>query len=249
MTNANEFAALHTSAEPLVLFNVWDAGSARAVAGTGAKAIATGSLSLAGAQGFADGEDIPFDALLVTVRQIADAIDLPLTVDFETGYAADLASLARNSRALQDAGAVGCNLEDGLIGSDGLRPAAEQAARIEAAAKAGLFVNGRTDLFLNPLMSGEDPNRRELVDRAIARAEAYRDAGAGCFFVPGLSAPELIEDLCAAVAMPVNVMRLDGMPTNAELGRLGVARISHGPGPWRDAMTTLAQAAQAALDG
>ena len=248
MTNLTDFAALHRSADPLVLFNIWDAGSAAAVAAAGAKAIATGSLSLAGAQGFADGEAIPFDALLVTVRQIADAIDLPLTVDCETGYAEDLAGLTRNAQALQDAGAIGCNIEDGRIGSEELRATTEQAARIEAAARVGLFINARTDVFLKPLMAGEDPNRQALLDQAIDRAHAYREAGAGCFFAPGLSAPALIEELCSTVRMPVNVMRRDAMPTNAELGRLGVARISHGPGPWREAMALLTRAARAAWD-
>ncbi|GAA4041679.1 isocitrate lyase/PEP mutase family protein [Parerythrobacter jejuensis] len=241
------FAALHQSGEPLVLFNIWDAGSASVVAEAGAKAIATGSLSLAGAQGFDDGEAMPFEALLATVRQIAGASDLPLTVDFETGFASDLEVLATNARALHEAGAIGCNLEDRLIGQGGLRGVAEQCERIAAVAAAGLFVNARTDAFLGPLMAGENPNQPALVEQAIARAAAYRQAGAGCFFVPGLSDPDLIAQLCGAVDLPVNVMRLDGMPSNAAMGALGVARISYGPGPWRHAMAQLADAAKEAL--
>ena len=243
----NEFAALHDSSDPLVLFNIWDAGSAYAVAAAGAKAIATGSLSLAGAQGFDDGEAIPFDALIATVRRIASVTDLPISVDIETGYADDVDQLSANAGALIAAGATGCNLEDQIIGSDALRDPAEQAARIKAVNDAGLFVNARTDLFLAPLMAGEDPNRAELVEVAIERAHAYAAAGAGCFFVPGLSNPDLIATLCKQVPIPVNVMRLDGMGTNAELGALGVARISHGPGPWREAMAQVEAAARAAF--
>ena len=243
----DEFAALHTSSEPLVLFNIWDAGSARAVVEAGAKAIATGSLSLAGAQGFEDGEAIPFEALLETVRRIAAVIDLPLSVDIETGYADNLEDLSANARALVAAGAIGCNLEDQVIGSDALRDSHEQAERIAAINEAGLFVNARTDLFLAPLMAGEDPNRAELVEAAIERAAIYKSAGAGCFFAPGLSDPDLIQRLCGSVKLPLNVMRLGGMPSNAELGRLGVGRISHGPGPWRDAMAQVQKAASAAL--
>ena len=244
-----DFAAQHTSARPLVLFNIWDAGSARAVAAAGASAVATGSLSVAGAQGFEDGEQIPFSALLTTAEQIARVIDLPLSVDIETGYAATIDDLTANARALQVAGAIGCNLEDRLIGSGQLRDPAEQADRIAAVCEAGLFVNARTDLFLAPLMAGEDPNRRELVEAALERAALYRAAGAGCLFVPGLSDPDLTRDLCAAAAMPVNVMRLSGMGSNAQLGALGVARISHGPAPWRAAMAQLEEAAREAMLG
>ncbi|MFL0356098.1 isocitrate lyase/phosphoenolpyruvate mutase family protein [Erythrobacter sp. GH1-10] len=244
-----EFAALHTGSEPLVLFNIWDAGSARAVSDAGGRAIATGSLSLAGAQGYDDGEQIPFEALLEIVRRIAGTAPLPLSVDIETGYADEIEALAANAAALRKAGAIGCNLEDQLIGSDALRDPYQQAARIAAVDAAGLFVNARTDLFLAPLIAGESPNRAELVVAAIERAVIYRDAGAGCLFVPGLSDPALIAELCEAVSMPVNVMRLPGMLSNAELGRLGVARISHGPGPWREAMAQVGEAARAALAG
>ncbi|GMN04046.1 isocitrate lyase/phosphoenolpyruvate mutase family protein [Erythrobacter sp. MTPC3] len=244
----SEFAALHTGSAPLVLFNIWDAGSARAVAKAGAKAVATGSLSLTGAQGVDDGEALPIADLLKTVRQIAAATALPLTVDFETGYASSLVELAANAKALRDAGAIGCNLEDRVIGSSSLRDPQEQAERIAALDHAGLFVNARTDIFLGPLMAGENPNSSDLVEAAIVRAEIYQKAGAGCFFIPGLSDPELIRRVCQAIAMPVNVMRLPGMLGNRELHELGVARISHGPAPWRDAMAALEEAAREAFD-
>lgn len=243
----DNFAALHTSADPLVLFNIWDAGSAAVVARAGAKAIATGSLSLAGSQGFEDGEALSFDALLVTVRQIVQACELPVSVDVETGYSESAAGVRDNLAKLREAGAIGCNLEDRLIAGDGLRDVPDQCERIEAAASAGLFVNARTDLFLEPLMAGEDPNRAELVDAAIKRAAAYADAGARCFFVPGLSDTDLIERMCREVSLPINGMRLDGMPANRDLAGLGVARISYGPAPWRDAMAQVQNAAREAF--
>ncbi|MEL7197601.1 MAG: isocitrate lyase/phosphoenolpyruvate mutase family protein [Pseudomonadota bacterium] len=244
-----DFAALHTASDPLVLYNIWDAGSALAVERCGAKAIATGSLSLAGAQGFADGQQLPFEALLTTVHQIAAAIDLPLTVDFEAGFAEDKETLQSNGKALRNAGAIGCNFEDQLIGSTGLRDAAEQAERIALLVSTGLFVNARTDTFLEVLMAGGDPNQSDLVDAAIARGEAYAKAGAGCFFVPGLSDPNTIAQICKTIPIPVNVMRLPGMASNQELAALGVSRISHGPGPWRDAMASVEKAATTALAG
>ncbi|MEO1730969.1 MAG: isocitrate lyase/phosphoenolpyruvate mutase family protein [Pseudomonadota bacterium] len=239
----DHFAALHQRGAPLVLFNIWDAGSATAVAKAGAKAIATGSASLAGAQGFDDGEALPFDALLATAKQIAAAIALPLSVDFESGFAEDLATLGDNAQRLADTGAVGCNLEDQLIGEGGLRDSEEQAQRIATVSASGLFVNARTDIFLGALKAGEDANRPELVDAAIARAAVYAEAGAGCFFAPGLSDSALIARLVEAVDLPVNIMRLPGMVANAQLAELGIARISYGPAPWRDAMTAVESAA------
>ncbi|MEM7689659.1 MAG: isocitrate lyase/phosphoenolpyruvate mutase family protein [Pseudomonadota bacterium] len=248
MTPIDNFEALHERGSPLILFNIWDAGSALAVARAGAKAIATGSASLAGAQGFEDGEGIPFEALLVTVRQIKAACpDLPLTVDFETGFASDLAALEANARALIDAGAVGCNFEDRWLDREGLRAIDDQADRIGTLARAGLFVNARTDLFLAAMPAGEDPNRADLVEGALERAAAYQAAGARSFFVPGLSDPDLIARMCEGAGLPLNVMRLSGMVDNAELAKLGVARISYGPGPWNEAMSAVERAAEAAL--
>lgn len=250
----SKFAALHNASTPLILFNIWDAGSAHAVANAGAKAIATGSAGLAGAQGYDDGEQMPFVQLVETVKQIVGAVGLPLTVDMESGFADGLDELTSNAEALLAAGAVGCNLEDRLIGADGLRGINEQCERIAEVAGAGLFVNARTDTFLGPLMAGEDPNRSDLVDDAIDRATAYAKAGAGCVFVPGLSDPDLIVRLCAEAGgnecdVAINVMRLPGMVSNAELAKLGVARISYGPGPWRDAMAQLGETASEAFAG
>ena len=147
-----DFAALHTSTGPLAVSNLWDAGRAAVVARAGAKAIATGSLSLAGSQGFEDGEVLPFDALLATVGQVGRVCGLPLSVDVEKGYAASAEGVRDNLAKLREAGAIGCNLEDRLIVGKGLRDVPDQCERIEAAASAGLFVNARTAIFLEPLM-------------------------------------------------------------------------------------------------
>jgi 2-methylisocitrate lyase-like PEP mutase family enzyme len=242
-----DFAALHKAGDPLVLFNVWDAGSAVAVAGAGAKAIGTGSHSVAGSQGYEDGEHIPFSRLVETAQQIADAVELPITVDIEAGYAANLTDLSHNADALVHAGVIGCNIEDRLIRAGGLRSIEEQAERIEAVDKAGLFVNARTDVFLGPLMEGRDPNQMELVYAAVERANAYAQAGAGSFFIPGLSDPELIAQVCDKVSLPVNVMRLPQMVSNHELTNLGVARISYGGAPWHAAMAGVTEAAKEAF--
>lgn len=238
------FAALHVPGTPLVLFNIWDAGSARAVVAAGAEAVATGSASVAGANGFADGEGLPMDAALDNATRIVAAVEVPVTIDFEGGYAAAPDALGANIARLAATGAIGCNLEDQVVGGDGLYPVAEQSARIAAArAAAGdaFFINARTDIFLKAKGDAHDP---AMVDEAIARARAYADAGASGFFAPGLADPALIARMCEGSPIPVNIMTFPGVPANGELARLGVARISYGPGPWRQAMAALTEAAR-----
>jgi 2-methylisocitrate lyase-like PEP mutase family enzyme len=246
MTTAREaFAALHTSGEPLLLYNIWDPGSAKAVAAAGAPALATGSQSQAEAQGFPDGEGIPFELFIDIIRRIVAAVDIPVSADFEGGFATGPVQLSQNARLLAETGAAGCNFEDQVVGGQGLYPIGEQAGRIAAVAGSGLFVNARTDLFLAPLFAGRDPNDRNLLDEALERAVAYKEAGAGCFFVPGMSDPELIAETCERSPLPVNVMMRGGMPDLATLAKAGVARVSWGPGPWRAAMTRLTEDAAA----
>lgn len=237
------FAALHRPGDPVVLYNIWDAGSARAVAEAGAKAIATGSASVAGANGFADGERLPIEAALANAARIAEAVDLPVTVDFEGGYATAPEAVAANVRRLAETGAIGCNFEDQVVGGEGLHAVADQMARIRAirdAVGADFFLNARTDIFLKAPADGHDDIK---VDEAIARAEAYADAGASGFFVPGLARLVLLERICAASPIPVNFMALPGGPAAAEVAGVGVARISHGPFPYKNAMKTLTEAA------
>jgi 2-methylisocitrate lyase-like PEP mutase family enzyme len=239
-----QFAALHKPGEPVLLYNIWDAGSARAVAEGGAPALATGSHSLAQANGFPDGEGIPLKLFLECIRRIVGVVDLPVSADFEGGFAADPAHIAEHARLLAEAGAIGCNFEDQIVGGEGLHPVEEQARRVAAVAESGLFVNGRTDLFLKPLFAGGDPNDRSLLPEALERAAAYKEAGAECFFVPGMSDADLIAETCERSPLPVNVMMRAGMPGLSALVEAGVARISWGPGPWREAMTRLTEEAR-----
>lgn len=239
------FAALHRPGDPVLLYNVWDPGSAKAVAAAGAPAIATGSHGVAEANGFADGEGMPFNLFLDCARRIVAAVEVPMTVDFEGGFAADPAHLAEHARSLAETGAAGCNFEDQVVGGEGLHAIAEQARRVAAVAGSGLFVNARTDLFLKRLRAGGNPNDRGLLGEAMERAAAYAEAGAGSFFVPGMSDIDLIAETCAASPLPVNVIMLAGMPEIAALKQAGVARISWGPGPWRQAMARLQEDAQA----
>ena len=239
---ARSFAALHTAQDPLVPFNIWDAGSARAVADAGAAAIATGSWSVAAAQGYPDGETIPLDLLLGIAARIVAATELPVSIDFEGGYAREPGELRANTRRLLDTGAVGINFENQIVGADELYEIAEQADRIAAIRQAAedarvpLFINARTDLFLK---QSDQTMHAGLIDQAIERATRYAAAGASGFFVPGLSDAGLITRICGAVSLPVNIMRPGATPSRSELGALGVARISAGPAPYRTMIADL----------
>lgn len=244
-----EFAALHVPGTPLILFNVWDAGSAGAVAKAGAKAIATGSASVAMANGASDGEALPIDDALANAARIVRAVELPVTIDFEGGYAADPQAAAANVARLAATGAVGCNFEDQVVGGDGLYSVAEQAARIAAvrgAVGTDFFVNARTDIFLKAPPAEHDAAK---VEAALERARAYANAGASGFFVPGLVDLALIARVCAASPLPVNSMWTPALPPTEALAGAGVARISHGPSPYLAAMAALETAARAALGG
>ncbi len=244
---ARAFAALHRPGDPLILVNIWDAGSATAVAAAGAKAIATGSSPVAQAQGFADGERIPIDLALANAARIVAAVELPVTVDFEGAYAVEPSAAAANALRLRETGAVGCNFEDQVIGGEGLHPLRLQARRIDAirAAVGDLFfLNARTDLFMKARAEDHDT---ALVDEALERAMAFADCGASGLFVPGLRDLALLERLTAASPLPVNVIAFPGSPPPAKFAEAGAARISHGPFPWKQAMAAFTEAAAAAM--
>jgi len=246
------FAALHVPGTPLILFNVWDAGSTRAAEKAGAKAIATGSASVATAHGYDDAESLPLELVLANAERIVRATSLPVSVDFEGGYAVDAAGTAANVAALAATGAIGCNFEDQIIATHGTpgrttHDTAEQAARIAAirqAIGAEFFVNARTDLFL---IAKNDAHGDSLVDAAIERGKAYADAGASGFFVPGLANLGLLERVCREVPLPINFMAFPGAPSATQVAATGVARISHGPFPHKLAMAAFEDAARAAL--
>jgi 2-methylisocitrate lyase-like PEP mutase family enzyme len=241
---ARVFAALHRPGDPIILYNIWDAGSAKAVAEAGAKAIATGSASVAAAHGFADGETMPLDLVLANAERIVSAVDLPVTIDFEGAYAVAPEAAASNIARLAATGAVGCNLEDQVVGGEGLHPTALHADRIRAARAAvgpDFFLNARTDVFLK---AARDSHDEAMVDEALARGRAYAEAGASGLFVPGLVDLRLLARFCADSPLPVNALPLPGGPGAAELASAGVARISYGPFPYRTLMKTLRQAAE-----
>ena len=247
MSKFEDFAKLHVAGDPLVLFNAWDPGSAVAVAKSGAQAIATGSASVAMANGFDDGQEVPVELALANADRIVRAVDLPVTVDFEGGYATDSDGLTANGGRLAKTGAIGCNFEDQVVGTDRIYEIADQVSRI-AALRAGVgshfFINARTDLFLK---APADAHDEALADRAIERGAAYAGAGVNGYFIPGLANLSLVERICRAVSLPVNAMHLPNGPSRAEWATAGIARVSHGPFPFMAMQKWLQAEAQAAL--
>jgi 2-methylisocitrate lyase-like PEP mutase family enzyme len=247
---AEKFAALHVRGKPVVLFNAWDPGSARAVAAGGAAAIATGSWSVAVANGYDDGEQMPLDLAIDNLARMTRAVDLPVTIDLESGYGDDPAAVAASVRRAIGAGAIGCKLEDSVPGKGALRSIEEQTGRLAAARAAAdeldlpFFINARTDIFLN---AKPDSHDEAMVDAAVERARAYARAGASGFFAPGLARPELIARLAKACPLPLNIMAMDSTPSLADMAALGVARVSHGPRPYRQMMKALEQATRDAM--
>ncbi len=245
---ARAFADLHVKGAPLKLFNIWDAGSAKAVVDAGAKAVATGSWSVAGAQGYPDGERIPLELLLTIVTRIVETVNVPVSVDFEGGYAHDPEPLASNVTRLIQTGVVGINFEDQIVGGEGLFDIKTQQSRIAAIRAAAdaldipFFINARTDLFLKM----RDPQAHpDLLPEALERGHAYADAGASGFFVPLLDAPDLITRISSQLPLPVNILKHDQSPSFDILAQSGVSRISHGEGPWAQSMTNLTDACRA----
>ena len=241
------FAALHVAGDPLIIYNCWDPGSAVAIARAGAKAIATGSYGAAGSLGFGDGEEVPLDLVFDNAKRIMGVVDVPVSIDFESGYAQDATGITANLAGLAATGAVGCNFEDSVIGGDGIYPIATQADRVAAARKGAgdaFFINARIDLYLR---TSADKHDTSMLDETIDRAAAYMAAGASGIFVPGLRDVATIAEVVNRTGALINVIPGPGAPTQP-LADAGVARVSYGGSPWFAAMAWLEEQARPAID-
>jgi 2-methylisocitrate lyase-like PEP mutase family enzyme len=224
--------SLHRPGDPLLLPNVWDVATARAVVAAGFPVVATTSAGVAEALGYEDHEGAPGDEMLAAAARIARGVEVPVTVDAEAGYGMDPAELVA---ALRSAGAAGCNLEDTDHSTGTLRDTDAQAewfkAVREAASEDGypLVINARVDVFLGPFLAGAGAGTQdELVPEAVRRANAYLEAGVDCVYPITLWEAEPLRRFVSEAGGPVNVVRLPQAPSLAELGALGVARVSWG---------------------
>ncbi|KUI02866.1 isocitrate lyase/phosphoenolpyruvate mutase family protein [Mycobacterium sp. IS-3022] len=225
---AEALLALHQPGNPVILPTVWDAWSARLAVGEGFAALTVGSHPMADSVGKPDQEGMAFDDVVTRVKQITAAVDVPVSVDLESGYAQ---SPRRLIDGLLEAGAVGLNIEDTVHSENGrLRSATEHAELVgalrEAADGTGVHVviNARTDLFLRK--DGDDADR---VDRAVARLTEAAAAGADVLYPVGRHDPDTLRRLTSELPLPVNAIGVPDQDDPASFGPLGVARVSFGP--------------------
>jgi 2-methylisocitrate lyase-like PEP mutase family enzyme len=225
---AETFRRLHDGPGALRLVNAWDRLSARVFVLAGAPAIGTSSFAVALANGYADGENIPWELVREVVASIVGAVEVPVSVDIEAGQGEAPDAVALAVADVVAAGAVGINLEDRLsTARGGLFGVEAQSARIAAARDAGgreLFINARCDVWFGADIADDD-----RLDEAMDRARGYVEAGADGLFFPGLVSLDTLHAVAAKLApTPVNAMLWPGLPSIEQLEAAGVRRLSQG---------------------
>ncbi|GAA4487056.1 isocitrate lyase/phosphoenolpyruvate mutase family protein [Rhodococcus olei] len=225
---ATTLLGLHRPGDPVILPTVWDAWSANLAAQAGFAALTVGSHPVADSIGRPDNEGMTFTELLTRVAQITSAVDLPVSVDIESGYGQTPQTLIDG---LLDVGAVGLNIEDTVHGEGGrLREAQEHADFVGGLRRAAdavgvhVVINARTDLFLRQV-----GNEADRVQRAIARLTLAAEAGADSLYPVGFHTDEVYRELTAALPLPVNAIADPARGDRANYAALGVGRVSFGP--------------------
>jgi 2-methylisocitrate lyase-like PEP mutase family enzyme len=239
---------LHRPGDPLVLFNVWDAASARIVEELGAPAIATSSAAIAWLEGFPDGQHISRDRMLAGIKRVTSAVRIPVTADLEGGYGFTVDDAAATARGAIEAGAAGLNFEDaGEPGS--VLDIDVQCERIAAMFEMGqrlgvpLAINARTDVFLDRI----GPDDAWRLQQATERGKRFLQAGAASVFVPGVTDEETIGTLAREIPGPINILASAATPPVSRLAELGVARVSVGGAPYGHVLSYFRSAAEHTL--
>lgn len=240
---AARFLDLHSRQDLFILPNAWDAASARIFEREGFQAIGTTSAGIAASLGYRDGQQIPIQEMMDSIRQIVSAVNLPVTADIEAGYSQSIEKILEVVNEVLKIGAVGINIEDspGIHGAP-ISDIPSQAAKIKAirdmvaAAGKTLVINARIDLFYLGIY-----DKQRATEETIERAHAYLKAGADCVFIFGITDQEILRKLVNAIPGPVNLLAGPGMPSVAALKEMGVRRLSTGSGPMRASLGTLVQ--------
>jgi len=231
---AERFLKFHHDDEILVLLNSWDAGSSRLVEACGYKAVATTSMGIAASLGFPDCEVIQLSEMLRVVTGIVNAVQVPVSVDFEAGYGDNLTEIIESVEKIIATGIVGINIEDSINLSPTLIDETEFCDRISAIRALSdslgfhLVINARTDSFYTSTGS-----HQQKLAESIRRGNKYREAGADCIFVQPVWEKETIRTLVKEINAPINILSNPAIgaglpPSVSELQDLGVARLSLG---------------------
>ncbi len=238
---AEKFHKLHNQKEILVLANAWDAGSAIIYEKEGYLAIGTTSAGISYSLGFSDGEYINIDNVLDTVKIIQKRVTVPLTVDIESGYGKTNEEILNNVVSVIKEGAVGINIEDTTESNEELKDVKEhcllikEIAQLKKELEINFVINARTDVFLIPSL----PNKDDLLQEAIARANMFLKAGADCVFIPGGLTKNDISTLVKNINGHINILAMPNSPSIQQLEDLGISRVSLGSGPVRSALATI----------
>ena len=250
-SKAISFRQLHHSKKMLVLPNIWDPLGAALLEKLSYPAVATASASIAYSNGYRDGENIPFNELLMLLKKITRSVQIPVTADIESGFAATSIELEKNARLLLETGIAGINFEDSDKVNNTLYPLEVQCERIRLVRKVAeengipLFINARTDVYVREVnVSGEE----EKFSETVKRGKAYIEAGADCFFPILVTQKSIIENLVAALNCPLNIIAIAGVPDLKTLAEIGVARVSVGPGYLKTAIRKMKEVAEKLLD-
>lgn len=238
---AQALLSLHHSGKLLLLPNVWNPIGARMLQAKGFSAVATASAAIAESLGYNDGEQLKLETMLEMVTRIAHSVELPVTADFEAGYADTIDDLQENISRVIDAGAVGINFEDSFYDSAYLRPIAEQVERIQAVRETArrkdihLVINARADSFFAEGFSSDE----ERIEDVVTRLNAYAQAGADCVYPVGRGDKETLSILRKRLSAPINVLATAKTASLKELQELGINRVSFGPYIFRSLLVKL----------
>ncbi|MGH9576699.1 MAG: isocitrate lyase/PEP mutase family protein, partial [Terriglobales bacterium] len=236
-----EFRRLHESG-CFVIPNPWDRGSAIYLQKLGFKALATTSAGFAWSTGHPD-TGVTVDEVLAHLKEIADAVSLPVNADFEGGYAREPAGVATNVTRAIATGIAGLSIEDST--GDKNAPLFEFALAVERvmAARAAIDKSG-TGVLLTGRSEGFIAGRPDIKE-TLKRLEAYAAAGADCLYAPGIRTKEDITAVVKAVTpKPVNLLVHGNWITVAQAAELGVRRVSIGGALARKTWNALTTAAQ-----
>lgn len=216
MDQYKKFHQLHHRQKPVIIANAWNAKSAQLIEEAGFEAIGTSSGAISNSLGYEDGEKIPFNEMLYMVQRIRANTSIPLSVDMERGYADDLTALTDNIQKLIDNGVSGINIEDAQ-GEDIYLRKLEGIRNYLIKTNQQLFINARTDVFLQKLSSP--------LETVLKRAKRYQDAGADGLFVTGVSDAAVIKHIISSTTLPVNMVATSKLPIETLVDN-GVKRIS-----------------------